>query len=713
MLNWLKDWLYGGVEETKEREQSNKRSNISKTNKLIGLERVKKEKNELSKLDMYDMILANLAAGDDIIEPNEKLDSGSIHLGFSNVASNTHISKFFIIDGFPDWMEPDLMLIDLIRNKCTKTGVKFDFYIYSEPHQINWNSHEMANRMRVWRNFSEETDTNIGVFDYRKEKEKSDTKSRLTWAVRFFNLADLDYKRTTQKITIKIKVTAVRNTEYLINAKKSIATLKSLAKLHDFRIRELRINIIDWLARLGPFSLKEDIKEVNARTSKKLITDDIMAKLNTFKQGRIGTEGVCLGIDVISGSPVLKKFKKNPDEAENWLISASTGGGKSMYVKALATYLLADGFVVTIMDYEGDEYTDLANYIRAGNREDVKVISMGRGSTEYFDPMEIQFLTGEDEIDEELKENAINFTIALFRIIICGLDNDMSTLQEKILSTAIRNVYESRGITEDKNTWELSRGVRISMVYEELKLMEERKIYVDEMVDNVKHKELIKIIESSSKYFEEGESGANTFKKAISVNELFKAKFLVFSFGMRGAANSISDKTILALRQLSVACVSIQISNYCKYIRRCFNLKVWEEYQRWGDARGSSEIISNAMTAGRKRGDVNFLITNDLQSILDDSIEINKRIRQNIQSYAIGVIKDEGTRRKFCEMFSMPEIKIELDRIARGSRSNISGDKYKFAFCVILEDGNKAIVKVMLPKVITESKIFKTGVQVV
>jgi len=38
------------------------------------------------------------------------------------------------------------------------------------------------------------------------------------------------------------------------------------------------------------------------------------------------------------------------------------------------TYLLADGFVVTVMDYEGDEYTNLANYIRAGNPEDVRII---------------------------------------------------------------------------------------------------------------------------------------------------------------------------------------------------------------------------------------------------------------------------------------------------------------------------------------------------
>jgi len=44
---------------------------------------------------------------------------------------------------------------------------------------------------------------------------------------------------------------------------------------------------------------------------------------------------------------------------------------------------------------------------------------------------------------------------------------------------------------------------------------------------------------------------------------------------------------------------------------------VWEEYQRWGDIKGSAEIIGNAMTGGRKRGDVNLIITNDVAAIID------------------------------------------------------------------------------------------------
>jgi membrane-bound inhibitor of C-type lysozyme len=452
------------------------------------------------------------------------------------------------------------------------------------------------------------------------------------------------------------------------------------------------------------------------------MTDDIMANFNSYKQGRVGNEGVSLGMDVLSRGPVLKKFKEDPDEAENWLISASTGGGKSYFVKALLTYLMADGFVITVMDYEGDEYYNLANYVRAGNPDDVIIVSIGRGSTVYFDPMEIQFLTGDIEVDSELKEMAISCVLAIFRVMSRGLDGLLSQQEEKVVSTAIRRVYEANGITDNPETWSKSKGLRLKMVYDELKNMAERRIYVDEMTDNIKHKALVAMVENTSVYFEDGESKSSTFKNALSINDLLKAKFIVFSFGMKGATSSQTDPITLALKQLSVANIAIQISNYCKYVRKCFNVKVWEEYQRWGEIHGSAEIISNAMTGGRKRGDVNFIITNDLQSMLDDSNDINKRLRQNIQNFAIGKVKDKDVRHKFCDKFGLLELEGALDRIAKASMSDNtttqagkvsgSGNRYKHAFCIALDNGKKAITKVMLPKELSESKIFKTGVDI-
>lgn len=673
------------------------------------------------KLKMYEMMIANLLAKDYVIEPDVDLGNSKISIEFSNVASETQISKYFVIDKFPDYMQPGLM--DNIRNECINKGVRVNFFMYSQPHKIKWDSAEMRNKLDIWRNYTSKDNNEEDVFEYRAKRGDILAKHRIVSSTKYFNIAELDQRRTLSKIVILIEIVANRDTQSLLNMSESISRLKLYCLKNDIIIRELRVNMLDWLSQLGVMSLK-NIREVRNRLSRKVLTDDIMATVNSYKQGRIGDSGACLGIDINSKTPVLKKIKEDPDAAENWLISAVTGGGKSYFVKSLLLYLLADNFVVTVMDYEGDEYYNLAYYLKAGNEEDVLIISMGKGSTIYFDPMEIADLTGDSEIDEELKETAINYTMSIFRVICAGLEKELNQWEERIISTAIKRVYERNGITEDKETWHKSKGIRIKHVYEEIKNMAESKEFVDEDTDSIKHKAAVKIAEGASTYFEEGEAKSGTFKNPMSVNELYKAKFIIFSFGMKGETASQTDPIVLALKQLSVANVSIQISNYCKYVKKCFNVKVWEEYQRWGNIKGSAEIITNAMTGGRKRGDVNFLITNSLQSILDDKNPVSNSLRENITTSIIGGIKDKDTREKFCKLKSVPEIEGVLEKIAKandekeksGKGKNKNklkrrGSKYEHAFCALLDNGDKAVIKVILPDALRKSKLFKTGVE--
>lgn len=686
---------------------------------LLKLFNIKKFKQGFAeKVEMYDTILANLIAGNSVIEPDINLDNSRISIGFSSIVSESQISRYFLIRNLPDYLPANFL--DNLRSTCILPGVKFNFYLYASPHMIRWDSPEMKNRLDIWRQYTASQPDNINVFEYRQKRSASLAKQRIIYSTKYLNEAELDFKRSLFKVAILIEITSRRDEQSLVNLSRSISTFKNICRNMDIKLLEIKMNVLDWLAYFGIFSLK-NIREVANKVSRRTLTDDILASFNPYKQGRVGDDGVCLGIDVLSKVPVLKKFKADPDAPENWLICAETGGGKSMFIKVLLTYLLADGFVVTVMDYEGDEYFNLANYIKAGNPDDVKIISMGKGSTEYFDPMEIADLTGEDDIDNELKENAIAYTLAIFRVIVGGLEGNINQWEERVISTAIKRVYEKAGVTEDKSTWHRSKGLRIKMVYDEIKHMAETKEFVDEDVDNVKHKAAVRIADCASVYFEEGEAKSGTFKNPISVNELYKARFIVFSFGMRGATSSQIDPVILALKQLSVANVAIQISNYCKYVRKCFNVKVWEEFQRWGEVRGSSEIILNAMTGGRKRGDVNFIITNKLGAILDDDNPIAAGLRENITSKAIGKINDKTIRHKFCEVFSVPEVEGVLDMIAKASMADetnnrviasSSGNRYKYAFCLMLDNGKKAVVKVMLPQVLRQSQLFKTGVSV-
>lgn len=668
------------------------------------------------KLDMYDMIIANLIAGRSIIEPSQKLDNSQIAIGFSNIASETQISKYFLIKEFPDYLRENMF--DVIRDRCVKDGIKINFYMYSQPHRINWESAEMKNKISIWKKYAAEISNNVNVFEYRGKRDEVIARDRIVTSTQYLNEAELDFKRSTCKVAFLIEVTAHRDEQSILNMTYAIRDMKTTCGQSGIRIKELSVNMIDWLQYFGLFSLK-GTKEVATKVSKKILTDDILCIMNGYKQGRVGVTGMPLGIDILSGLPVLYLVKADPDAAENWLISASTGGGKSWQVKVWLLFLLAMGIVVTVMDYEGDEYNYLACYLRAYNKDDVKIISMGKGSTVYFDPMEIAELTGDPEIDCDLKENAVSSTFGIFRTIITGVGNTFDTIYERVLSMAIKRVYDSAGVTDARDTWHRSKGIRVGMVYDEIKEMVESKELVDHDNNNVKHRAAMNIADAAAVYFEPGEAKSGTFKNPMSANELFKAQLVIFSFGMKGSTSSEIDPVLLALKQISVANVSIQISNHCKYVKHCFNAKVWEEYQRWGEAQGSAEIIGNAMTGGRKRGDINYIITNDLAAMLDDDNPINKKLRQNIQNYAIGKINDSGVRAEFCKRFSLEEIRPALDRIAManvsddkqsGTASAVGDNKYKHAFCVVLESGKKAIIKTDLPEAMKKSQLLRTGV---
>lgn len=685
----------------------------------MGLIRKSKEERKAKlkeKLDMYDMIIANMIAGNSLIEPTKTLQDTEVAIGFSNISSSTYISKIFVIRNFPDYIVD--RLIDDMRANCLTPGVKMNFYFYAEPYKINWDSPEMRSRLRIWKQWSEENNGEIGVFEYRDKRDDKLLKERLVQSTQYLNEAELECRRSLTRVSFVIKISTIRDDIHILNMSECIMKMKRYCANMDIKVRELRVNLIDWLRGIGVFSLNPS-KEIENKLSKKVLTDDLLASMTSFKQGRVGETGVLLGVDVLSNFPVLRKFKRNPDGAENWLICAETGGGKSYFIKSLLTYLLADNFVVTIMDYEGDEYLNFAAYIKNGNTEDVKIVSMGGESLGYFDPMKIPDLTGDNDIDKDLKSTAISYALAMFRIIVCGIDGELTRKEEKIISEAIGRVYDSAGVTDDRSTWKRSRNLRLSMIHTEIKEMVRKREFIDGFDnENEMHKSAVNILDASSIYFEENGAKYNIFRNPLSADELFKSKLIVFSFGMKGADSSLNDATTLSLKQLSVACISTQISNHCKYVRKCFNVKLWEEFQRWGQAKGSASIITNAITGGRKRGDVNFIITNNLVEILDEQNPIMQNITQNLQNFAIGKIKDKDIIHKFCKKFSIPEIEGELYKIHKASTSSskdLAGNgvlsRYQYAFCLVLDTGEKPTVKVRLPKSLEKSDLFKTGIK--
>ncbi|GHU92755.1 hypothetical protein FACS1894208_00550 [Clostridia bacterium] len=659
------------------------------------------------KLRMYDGMLANFVARGAIVEPDAEISTQQIHIGFSAVSSATRVFKYFVIRKYGDYVQP--ALFDEIRRLCSVRRVRIDFSEYVQPHSIDWASPEMKNRMKIWTDFTSE-DSDVSAFSYRQNRDEQLRKERIVRSTKYLNESELDHRRAFAKMFVVMTVSGERADSGLTDLEDAIKNIKTYCGAEEITLRELKVNLVEWLTTLAPTSLLPN-PQIDKRTSRKIVTDDIISHLGAFRQGVVGYKGISLGVDVLARVPVLRKFKEDPDKAETMLICAETGGGKSYYVKTLLTYLLAENICVSVLDYEGDEYTNLFRFIHEANPADAALISFGKGGSEYFDPLQFPDLTGDEEVDCDIKEAAVSFTLAMFNVIVGGADGTMTDLERRVVSEAIGRVFDSIGVTDNRETWKNTKlsGITIADVYDEVKTMVGRREFSGLDDGGNKAAAALHIMECGSLYFEEGEARYGSFAKPLSADALFRAKFVVFSFGAKGQAASTQDKDILALRQLGVAYINTAISNYCKSVLKTYHACVWEELQRWGEIRGAAEIIANSVTGGRKRGELHFIITTDLNSILDQSNVLNARLRQNIQNFAIGKVRDKDVRKEFCRLFDLRECEGILNQIAKATGDNL-GFNYVKSFCVILDNGKKAVTKVMLPPAIAKSKLFRTGV---
>ena len=304
-----------------------------------------------------------------------------------------------------------------------------------------------------------------------------------------------------------------------------------------------------------------------------------------------------------------------------------------------------------------------------------------------------------------LKQMAIEYIKLTFQTMICYEEDERLTNQQtKVISTAIQRMYDSVGVTDKKDTWIRSKGLRLKCVYDEIKDMALSKEFFTADGSNSMNEAVESILEATSVFFEEGEVYAGTFGKPLPIDKVYKAKLVIFSFGEKGQLSKMSEKKILALKQISVAYVNTLISNNCRYVRKCFNFKVWEEGQRWLHLAGSSDIIINEITGGRKRGDINFIITNDIGELLSEANRLGEALTLNIQNYYVGKIPKKSVREKFCNEFKVNHILPELDKIAntKGKRN-----KYLHSFVLVLKNGSTPVVRAELPLAVSQSKIFQ------
>lgn len=635
------------------------------------------------------------------------IEKGKVGVDFVGTYEGDNVTFYYLVDALPK--ELYINFKTKIRREC-RAGVKVNFLTYIRGHDIDWNSAQMNSRLRVLRSVSDDNNkADIDAYNLHDNVGSLSKQEHIEESLKYLALADKGRRRSLLKTTIMITVTGKRGEDFDETAR----AIENYARGIEIQLRRVLYNIPDILRFFSPFNHSSS-KGIRESLPTMVLTDEIVARFSTFTQGTLGERGVYFGTDIYSKFPILKEVKPRVDTAENWLIVGETGSGKSYSIKDIVLQLLSLNFNGTFMDIEGFEYIPIGKFMSSESK--VIVINMAEGSGNYFDPVEVFDLIGIEEIDKEALNMSVNFTLTTLRTLI-GVEYDRDTWMEVVVNDAVGETYRTAGIVNsDRTTWTKSKGLTLFDVYDKLFELKDEKFRTDEGYLQA----LSKAIALTGRYFEADGTRSEVFKTRVAVHDVITAKIVICSFGMAGKSPDSVDATQLALMQLGAAQLSFQRSVFSK-ARGLFNFKVWEEFQRWGKFPNSENTIGVAVTGGRKLGDVNIIVTNDVAQILRDD---KFGIISNLTSYMIGAVMDRDVRHELAKRLSIPHMTDELDKISRAAKltessrnkkrkatgERTSESVYTYSFLCGLDKDKFGVTKFLNPRDIEDSAIFKTGV---
>lgn len=644
--------------------------------------------------------------------------------GMASYSGKDKVSYYYTFDGLPE--ELPVAYVDEFR-AVAKPGIKINFISFLDPTRIEWDSPAIQQKLKVWKRNSADLD-DVDEYNFRENLRFLDSNVRRRHSLVYLSSAEIRRRRKIFRFRTMMVIAGLRGSDF----DDTVLNCEEVAKNLGIVANRVTEHLPMYLRAFSPMSA-EMAGKVTKQIGNTVLPDEIIARFNTYDQGRIGERGIYWGTDIYSGFPVLKEVKRTTETAENFLFTAETGGGKSYFVKNIIIQLDADPrFTGTIMDIEGFEYIPYANFL--GRHSDVVILNMAEGQGNYYDPVAIA-LTGNKDLDKDMLSLSSSFTRSLLKVLVGDYkqDEEKSKWISSIIDESVSVTYTKAGVTEDMETWGNSKDLTLHDVYRNFVELYEQAIQYKYRVeegevkptarDNYRlNSEYISALDSAAAslrtYFEKFENGgvnSKVFKQRISLKSVIDAKLVVCSFGLAGKSEANIDHTQLALTQCYAAIIS-QVRSLFAKSRGKFNYKVWEEFQRWGRMEGSEAVLNSALTGGRKNGDVNIVVTNKVSEMLGSNDKFG--IFENTTSFAIGAIGDANVRKGLCEALSIEDISFELDKLVikhkRGkSGVNTFSSIYDKGFLIKLDKSVVSLVKVSLPDELAGSDLFRTGVSLV
>lgn len=657
---------------------------------------------------LWDEYLAMVQSKDNSLEGISK--SSNFYADLTKMYSGkNNIAVMYVIDNYNETMH--ISYKSRIRLK-TLGDTKVTFIDRIVPHNINFKDEALKGRVRAVGRQQQE----IAVADdFMDLDETFGTQKRTTTfseSYKYFYAAQ-EAGRALMVVKPMFIVHGTRGRDF----DETLNGIQEHCITNGINIRRVQGNLDETMNYFSPFSLK-DIQLPADKTQLKVanpivLTDEIYARQFTYSHGTASYGSMTWGTDIYSYKPIQKDPKRSSDSAENWLIAAETGGGKSHLVKYIILQLLANNlYIGTINDLEGDEYLPIAYLIASQNPEQVKILNMGEGTGAYFDPVPI-YLSGDEEQDKEMLQFSQSFTLSLFKTLVTEQRLVKYDWMENMLKRGIDNFYNQIGIkTNDPSTWEITQNYSVRDVYKCIKDLE--------VPNELARNEYDLMISQLDANFDGGEGSLSMFENQITFDEIKNSKLILCSFGMAGKSVDQVDKTSMALMQLYTANISHLRSIFAKAQGK-FNFKVWEELPRWADFPDAEKTLKTPLVGGRKLGDINIIITNKPSELLTTD---RFGIFDSVTSFALGAIGDTDVRTELCRKLNIPHMQNELDTIegnrvasqskgkAKEGYADIMNNMYSKAFLVGLDKVDFYVSKVMIPREIAISDIFKTGVDI-
>jgi hypothetical protein len=649
-------------------------------------------------IDFYDnqFYLSKNLNRSKVIKPS-RVTPGNIGVDPLSTFSKKGVTYYYIVEALPNELP-----IDFKRRLelSMSAGVRLSMLINSSLHTIDWGSVEMQRRLRALESVRQSAEDS-SAYNLHDRASKIKGTSAVEDSLEYLADSSITRGRSLTRTEMFFVVTGERGDAFDF----SINSLNTVARNMGIKLKRVTYVIPQFLEYFSPFKRKFTTEMAN-EVKQFVLTDEILSGMFRYTQGGISSNGTYCGMDIKSGYPTSVKIKEKGDEAEIWLVTAETGGGKSFFVKWLVLAILGEGFNATIMDVEGFEYLKLGEFMEQGGSS-VKVINLGEGSgVNYFDPVEIHELTGIKDVDDIAKKMSMSFTVSTLRTMLSDLGKDdpwVNIAVKKLVNYA----YKSWGVTEDKDTWKNTRGMSLHDIF---KLIPS--------VPTEGHPPEFKKALGDIKFFLDYHLETSLLGERITVKDIKDADVLICSFGMAGKSEDMVDPIAMVLMQLTATLISYQRSIF-SMAKGKFNLKVWEEFQRWGKFPNAEKTIGVALTGGRKLGDFNLVVTNDVKSLLNDD---KFSLFGNITSFFLGAIIDSETRTELCKRLSIPEFTGELDKIINAARLVTSkedkGDvddsevfnPYTYAFLAGLKRSKFNVIRLDLPAFALSTGIFKTGI---